>query len=450
MIRWVFLLLLLALQSAAWAASPRVVVRLQEKQPVLVGQQVHVHVKVMTPNYFTSAPPFPSLAVSGAIVTMPDESGQNATETIGGVTYASIEKTYVFAAQQAGDFTLPPVKIAFTYGGDDGKPRHGTVTLPPFKITAKLPPGAASAASAAGGALMPVARVSIRQQFDRPDGAALHVGDALVRTLATSAAQTQAMMIPPPHPDAPDGVRVFAADPVLGDDNGPRGEFLGGHRTDRITYVFEKPGTYTLPAVRIGWFDAQADRARTAEAPERVVTVLAGVAAGGAIAPEAASAPAAAVVKPPRRSRVVDVVKAVVAGLGVLGAVAWVGRRVARRLPAWRERQTARRAAHAASEAVAFAAVVRALREGQAGPADAALLGWSRHLGGTVSEWAAAQGDPELSVALATLRLTLYARAGQGADAASRALLAPLQRARAHWVRRRDAKHDEALVPLNP
>ena len=449
MTRWT-LVLLLALQGAAWAASPRVTVRLQEKQPVLVGQQVHVHVKVMTPNYFTSAPPFPPLAVTGAIVTMPDESGQNATETIGGVTYASVEKTYVFAAQQAGDFTLPPVKIAFTYGGDDGKPQHGTVTLPAFKITAKLPPGAAAAASAAGGALMPVARVSIRQQFDRPDGTALHVGDALVRTLDTSAAQTQAMMIPPPHPDAPDGVRAFSADPVLGDDSGPRGEFLGGHRTDRITYVFEKPGTYTLPAVRIGWFDAQAGQPRTAEAPARVVTVLAGVAAGGTIAPEAASAPRAAVVNPPRRWHVVDVVKAVVAALVVLGAVSWGWRRVARRLPAWRERRDARRAAPAASEAVAFAAVVRALREGQAGPADAALLAWSRHLGGTVSEWAAAQGDAELSAALAALRLTLYARAGHGAEAASRALLGPLQRARDRWVHRHHARHAEALVPLNP
>ncbi|ARN23498.1 BatD family protein [Piscinibacter gummiphilus] len=449
MTRWGLVLLLL-LQGAAWAASPRVTVRLQEKQPVLVGQQVHVHVKVMTPNYFTSAPPFPPLAVSGAIVTMPDESGQNATETIGGVTYASIEKTYVFAAQQAGDFTLPPARITFTYGGDDGKPQHGTVALPPFKIIAKLPPGAAAAASAAGGALMPVARVTIRQQFDRPDGTPLHVGDALVRTLDTSAAQTQAMMIPPPHAEAPAGVRVFAADPVLGDDSGPRGEFLGGHRTDRITYVFEKPGTYTLPAVRIGWFDAQANRSRTAEAPERVVTVQAGVAAGNAIAPEAASAPAAAVVKPPRRWRVADVVEAAVIGLVVLGAVSWGWRRLARHLPAWRERRAARRAAHAASEAVAFAAVAQALRAGKALQADAALLHWSRHLGGTVSSWAVAQGDTELSTALAALRLALYARAGDGAEAASRALLGPLQRARERWVKTRDARSVAALVPLNP
>ena len=237
---------------------------------------------------------------------------------------------------------------------------------------------------------------------------------------------------------------------MLGDDSGPRGEFLGGHRTDRITYVFETPGTYTLPAVRIGWFDAQANRSRTAEAPQRVVTVQAGAPVGNAIAPEAASAPQATAIKPPRRWRVVDVATAVVAALVVLWAGSWLWRRVARHLPAWRERRAARHAAHAASEAVAFAAVERALKAGDALAADAALLGWSRHLDDTLSAWAAAQGDAALPEAIATLRVSLYARAGSGAEAAARALLVPLQHARKGWLQRRDARHAGALAPLNP
>jgi len=70
----VALVLWFAAGVSAWAASPSVRVSLASKQPILVGQQVHLLVTILTPNYFTSAPPFPPQAVPGANVTMPDES----------------------------------------------------------------------------------------------------------------------------------------------------------------------------------------------------------------------------------------------------------------------------------------------------------------------------------------------------------------------------------------
>ncbi|MGN5479920.1 hypothetical protein ACTMU2_32960 [Cupriavidus basilensis] len=224
-------------------------VNVAARQPVLPGQQIRVEVTILAPNFFLSAPVFPTLQVPGAIITMPDDRGVNTVEKIGGVSYAGIQKTYLFAAEQGADFQLPQVTIAFTYAGDDGKPMHGSVTLPATTIRA-----AGAAGTVAATAALPVARLNVTQSFDRPVNgpqAQFQAGDALVRTITTFAPQTQAMMIRPPKVEAPSGVRVFAGDPRLDDAAHDSAGNAGGSRTDRITYVFEHAGTYTLPAIKV-------------------------------------------------------------------------------------------------------------------------------------------------------------------------------------------------------
>ncbi|WP_244222643.1 BatD family protein [Cupriavidus lacunae] len=198
--------LLLPLLARA-AAGPIVRVEVGAKQPVLVGQQVSIEVTILAPNFFLSAPAFPVLQVPGAIVTMPDERALNSTETIDGVAYAGIRKTYAFTAEQDGDFRLPQATIRFTYAGDDGAPREGRVTLPATPIRAGAG-GTVTPGGTVGRPLLPVARLTVTQALDHAadDGAVrLHVGDALVRTVTTFAPQTQAMMIHPPHAAGPRG-----------------------------------------------------------------------------------------------------------------------------------------------------------------------------------------------------------------------------------------------------
>ncbi|KAF7961509.1 hypothetical protein AWV80_32555, partial [Cupriavidus sp. UYMU48A] len=268
---WVVGLAMWFASALALAAEPVVRVNVAAKQPVLPGQQIRVEVTILAPNFFLSAPVFPTLQVPGAIITMPDDRGVNTVEKIGGASYAGIQKTYLFAAEQGGDFQLPQVTIAFTYAGDDGKPMHGSVTLPATTIRA-----AGAAGTAAATAALPVARLNVTQSFDRPVSgpqAQFHAGDALVRTITTFAPQTQAMMIRPPKVEAPSGVRVFAGDPRLDDAAHDSAGNTGGSRTDRITYVFEHAGTYTLPAIKVEWFDPVTRRPGESEAPEVKVDV---------------------------------------------------------------------------------------------------------------------------------------------------------------------------------
>ncbi|MDM0111075.1 BatD family protein [Variovorax sp. J22R133] len=445
-IRCVMACALLAGAICIHAAEPIIRVQVDAKQPVLAGQEIRIDVTVMAPNFFTSAPDFPALQVPGAILTMPDERAALATETVSGETYATIQKTYLFAAQQAGDFTLPQVQIAFTYSGDDGKPKSGSVTMPPTRITARLPAGE----QAQGGRALPVAPLTIQQRFDRAT-TGLKAGDALVRTIDIFATQTQAMMIPPPHFEAPDGVRVFTADPVLKDENGDRGGFQGGRRVDHVTYVFEKAGRYTLPAIEVRWFDAASNKPQTAQAPAVTVVVAPGAHAGDAIAPEAGIA---APGTQGRRRIHWALVGWGAAALLAIGAFAWL---VRVRGPQWRASRQARRAAHEVSDDVMFRAVLDACAQDDPKNAHARLLDWCRrHAACAPRAWAATLHDPTLEAQIDALQRKLYA----GTLAPDTPWKGPvcatvLRKAHDQWLRQHKASapppwRGNALGPLNP
>lgn len=449
--RLVLLLALVILWGAAHAAGPEVRVLVQGRQPVLVGQQLSIDVTVVAPNFFLSAPPFPTLEVPGAVVTMPDERGIHGVDQVGGQTLASIQKTYVFTAQQPGDFTLPPVKIDFSYHGDDGQTKQASLVLPATRITAQLPAGASPAA--AGGPVMPTAELAIHQTLDR-DATALAAGDALVRTVQIQAPNTPAMLIPPPHFDAPADVRMYAADPVLSDSNGQGGSFAGGQRTERVTYVFERPGRYTLPAVELQWLDPRTQKPASVVAPAVAVQVkAAGAGAGERIAPEL---PVGAAQAPARKPVPWGMVAACLLVLLVVAVPAGWAYRC---WPRWQASRTQARAARAVSDAVMFGRVLDACRAGDAKAAHAALLAWSRmHARSTPQAWAAGLKDAALETQIDALGRTLYRRAEEqaGRPWSGSACAAGLRGGHEQWVllqsssSRRGRRWGRALGALNP
>ncbi|MBB3011318.1 BatD family protein [Cupriavidus alkaliphilus] len=446
------LVLLLAAWLWPWLAraapAPTVRVEVSARQPVLVGQQVGIDVTILAPNYFLSAPAFPALEVPGAVVTQPDTRAVNSTETIDGVTYAGIRKSYAFTAEQDGEFRLPGATIRFTYAGDDGAPREGSVTLPVTTIRAGTGgTGTAAARAASGRRLLPVARLSVTQTLDHdPDHGVvrLHAGDALVRTVTTFAPQTQAMMIVPPHAAAPRGVRMFRADARLSDQArdapGP-----GGTRIDTLTYVFERPGTYTLPAVTADWVDPATRQPARSEAPAVKVEVAAARHAG-ALAP--GGPPAGALPGEgglPWRT----LLWAAGALLGA-AALALLWRRLRPRLARLQQRRAERRRARAEGADARLAATLRACRAGDAAAASQALGGWTRAAHGTTpAAWAEAAGDAALADAITGLQRHLYGAAPAPSAWDGNPLAQALGR-HARPAPRHRHRAASALPPLNP
>ncbi|MEN7530717.1 BatD family protein [Cupriavidus sp. DL-D2] len=427
------------------AAEPIIRVEVGAQQPVRVGQQVSIDVTILAPNFFMSAPAFPVLQVPGAVVTMPDERALNSTETINGVAYAGIRKSYAFTAEQDGDFELPATTVRFTYADDNGAPREGSVSFPPTRIRA----GAGGTVNAGGPKqpLVPVSRLVVTQALDHAldkGSVALRKGDALVRTVTTFAPQTQAMLIQPPHAPAPSGVRVFQADPRLSD-NARTTAGPGGTRVDTITYVFERTGSYVLPPVTVDWLDPATGRPATSQAAAIKVEVSSGH-ADGALAPDGSAFG--------WLGEGGSFWRIVIGCVCVLLAamVAMLAYRHGRPMLArWRQWQAERSRRRAESAEFRLASVLRACAASDAAAAYLALGDWTRAAHGMpLDVWAASTGDASLMETVTALQRHLYGARSESDVWNGKPLAEALQRHAATPQTRRHPPAASALPPLNP
>ncbi len=428
-------LLLFATCLAQAAAQPFVRVEIAPSGPVLVGEQVRVGVTVLAPNFFMSPAKFPLFNLPGAVVTLPDENALNGTETINGETYAGIRRSYLITPQQAGEFALPPAQIAFSYAAEPGRPAaSGVVTLPPQRFVAQLPQGQQPSSAPSL-----VAAVAVTQRIDS-DPRTVKVGGALTRTIETFAANTQAMMIPPPSFEAPAGVRVYRSDPVLTDVTSDRGDFLGGRRVDQVAYVFEQTGSYALPAIDVPWFNAQNKRQEVASAAEIDVTVAQASPTPSDLAPPAETAP------PPHRDWRTAALWLL--GLAIAALAVWTLRGLPRRLSA---RAAVRRRAREMSEPAAFARLQRACRAGDAAAAYREFGVWARRQGFASIE-AFCEREPALAAATTALERRLYAAEPSNTTWNGQVLFAgaKIVRSSQRRVERRSRRRPARLPPLNP
>lgn len=430
---WLFGLWLL-LTSAALAADPFARATLATKGTIYAGQQVEVDVDVFVPNYFLSPPQFPLFDLSGAVVAMPDDRGMNLNETVDGVAFSGIRKTYMITPQAAGDYTLPPADIPFGYAAAPGETTQGRVKLPTLRLTvAPVPAGAGVTAT----------NVAITQTFDR-DPARLGAGDALVRTVTVNAEGLAAMMIPEPSFNAPEGAQVYVHDPVLSEDRSDRGAFRGGIRKDTATYVFAKPGAYTIPAITVQWFDPTLGKAQTAEAPAAKVSVAAAPAHSTALAPP----------PPPAEKAAFDWQWWAIAGLAVsaMALLIRIAADIAGRMQAWFDEMQLRRAQ---SEPTAFRRVDEACTRGDAERFEAAIDAWSRKTGNVpLTQWLDRFADPGTKTAFADHQWLLYR---DSRDESQKSNLSPLRaglhRARRQWLEQivdDEPTPDNELPDLNP
>lgn len=433
-------LMLLASVVGAYAAEPFARASVTTQGTIYPGQQITIQVDVFVPNFFMSPPQFPLFDLPNAVVTLPDSGAQNLNETVDGESFAGIRRSYLITPQAAGDYVLPPAEITFTYAAVPGQASPGKVTLQPTSFTVVSQPG-----SETGGASVTAARVSVDQVLDH-DAKAMKVGDSLVRTVTVTADGMQAMMIPEPSFEVPAGVRVYRHDPKLENEQTPRGEFVAGHRTDTVTYVFETAGNYTLPVVEVRWFDPQSGKSEIASAPAITVSVAEAAAAGDAIAPPAPAEtpkPAWAGVDWKRWLPAIGI------GGGLLTALGWL---LFSGLPRLAARLRARRARFENSEPAYFRRFEQACRNGDRRATYAYLDAWARHCRlGPIDEWLQNSGDTQAERTYARFEGTVFA-GGNPAPSDLQDLRDSLARVRHALLadRQRPAGEAPALPPLNP
>jgi hypothetical protein len=423
MIRSALLLWLFVLGNAL-AAEPFARAAIEGNGDIVPGQQLRLTVDVFVPDFFTSPPQFPLFAVPNAMVTLPDERGFNLTQTIDGVQYSGIRRSYAVVPEASGPYTLPdiPIELGYSVGG---KPTKATITIPgiSFKVGGSSLPG--QPVFAADG-------LTIEQSFDR-DPSKLKAGDALSRIIAITALDTQAMMIPPVELGHTSGLQQYVKPPKIEDGIDINRE-TASRRTETIVYTAAAAGTFDIPAVSYPWFDVDSKAEKTATLPD--VKVMVGAAAAKeAIAPQLSQEEH----RPLRQGSIWLIAAIAVA----LATAALILRRLAPRFSAWRSK---RRDISHNSRSYRLRQITQTIKTGSETAVYTALQSWASELGyRTIADWLAKEGSPVLEQQVDLLEHKLFA-----AQVGTKIDRAAIARALARQGPAIDKKKRSALPPLNP
>ncbi|MBS7698381.1 MULTISPECIES: BatD family protein [unclassified Chelatococcus] len=258
---WMLLLmglLLMPLRTVAQdaASSPPVIVRtsLDPQDSAVIGQPIALNVDVLFRDGMPRPPRVTIPEVQGAQVFRFESQGTTLTERIGSESYMGQRFTFAVFARRGGTLTIPPAEVVLLdRNGDVSGSTQGQVVSATSVVPAGVDPS---------GPVVATRELTLSETWTPDPRSAFKAGDAIRRTITRTAADVPGLAMRDLDLAPPDGVRVYPAEPQI-DDRMNRG-MVTGHRSDTITYVFERAGTATLPAVEQPWWDLNAASLKTA------------------------------------------------------------------------------------------------------------------------------------------------------------------------------------------
>ena len=244
-----------------------VVVRshLEPQTGAVVGQHVRIMIDVLFKGDMPRPPRVAIGETPGAQILRLETQATTMNDTIDGQPYIGKRFEFALYPRRGGTITVPPASITLLDAKGD---EVGTLKGQQLKAEIIVPAGLD-----ASGPVVATTEATLDQQWQPAPTAAFKVGDALVRTITRTAADIPAMAMRDLAFPAPPGVRVYI-DPSRAQDSQNRGELVG-RRIDRVTYVFQAPGTIALAAVTQPWWDLDDHRLEEATGSGLKLTVAA-------------------------------------------------------------------------------------------------------------------------------------------------------------------------------
>jgi hypothetical protein len=401
--------------DASSTAAPIVRTTLDPKEGAVVGQHIALYVDVLFPGDMPRPPRVAIPDLAGAQVMRFETQGTTIRDTIDGTAYVGQRFEFAVFPRRSGPLSIPPANITLLDRSGD---MTGAIGGQPVQETIVAPEGLD-----ANAVVVATEKLTLAQSWKPDPGGAFHPGDALVRTITRTATDIPALAMRDLAFPAPDGVRVYVDAPVS-QDQSDRGT-ITGKRVDRATYVFEKAGTFELPAVTQPWWNLADKQAENAAGAAATATVVAGPAS------TATAATGSAAISRPLR----PATWATIAALTILAtlALATIWRK-------WREHAARHRAEEALSESAAFHALTRACGSDDAAATFKALATWRARL---PAFWPA---PPDASA----LEMALFAGGPAWTKAMAKTYLVSLRRYRETELAVPRNQAPTPLPPLNP
>jgi len=250
------LCLLCLLGATALHAQPARVTMELSREHAWSGQRVPFFISLRAGGPFVGTAQFDLPQLPGVLLL---KIGAPVLGTCTGDSGNCFVQTHEFAlfAQRAGPLDLPPIAVRFASRERfDGPALETQGKTTPVRIVVQRPPGSEGLAFVAT-----TPELAVSESWD-PDPAQARVGTVLTRRIVQRASDLPAMALSPPPAATVTGVRIYVAEPQARD-RLERGEFLG-ERQDTLSYLLQRPGRVTLPAIDYLWWNpdtATLDRA---------------------------------------------------------------------------------------------------------------------------------------------------------------------------------------------
>ena len=260
-----FLLALLLCWIGAVCQAQEVAVRsrLDPQTGAAVGQHIRIMVDVLFKDEMPRPPRVALGETQGAQTLRLESQATTMNDTIDGQSYIGKRFEFALYPRRGGTLIIPPASVTLIDAKGD---ETGTLKGQELRAEIIVPDGVD-----VSGPVVATTEATLDQQWNPAPTTAFRVGDALVRTITRTAADVPAMAMHDLAFPAPAGARVYV-DPPQSEDSQNRGDLVG-RRIDRVTYVFEAPGTIDLPAVAQPWWDLRANRLQEAKGVGARITI---------------------------------------------------------------------------------------------------------------------------------------------------------------------------------
>ncbi len=258
----------LVLSAKAQQPTPKVRAHLDAPTELWVGEKAVLVVELLAPGYFAGSPAFDLPRIPGVLIMPPRDRPVLGTEEHDGISYNVQRHELAVFCERAGEHAIPPISVRFGVRATplDKESIQVVLKTQPQQLTAKLPPGAEKLA------VVISARDLKAEESWTPQPGKAKAGDAFRRTITITAPDVPSMIFPPFPVSTIDGLGIYAKEPeVL--DTGERGQMMG-RRRQTLTYVCERPGHFTVPALQMTWWDLDSYQLKTVKFPTRNFDVV--------------------------------------------------------------------------------------------------------------------------------------------------------------------------------
>lgn len=260
---------------------PEVSASLNQTDDIWVGQAIVLQVRISTPGYFSSAVSFDIPDPQGVLLMPPADHPVMNTDVIDGTHYTIQQYELRAWPMRDGQQTMPAVGARFSYKRNplDTESIAAEVSTTALPFSVKRPPGSEHL-----GTVISARDLELEERwYPFPGDEEVKAGTAFTRTITFKASDVPGMIFPPFPADNIDGIGIYEQRQLQDSDH--RGTLIGV-RQDKITYLCQRPGQFTIPETRFTWFDLDNQELRTEILPERTLHVVANPAMGSLDAPD--------------------------------------------------------------------------------------------------------------------------------------------------------------------